>query len=143
MTLISTTQQISDHLRQGKATIAVIGLHPDTSRAAHYVPEYLYRRGFRVLAVNPVLAERGEAFFGCQAAAHLADLGEPVDIVLIFRRSDKVAEHLEDILSLSPRPRLVWMQQGIRDPHTAAALTAQGIDVVQDRCIMVDHRSLT
>lgn len=63
--------------------------------------------------------------------------------MLIFRHSDKVHEHLADILSLSPRPRLVWMQLGIRDDKTAQALTAAGIDVVQDRCIMVDHRALT
>lgn len=143
MTLVTTTQQLSEHLRPEGATIAVIGFHPDTSRAAHYVPEYLHRRGFRVLPINPALAQRGEEYFGHKAAAQLADLNEAVDIVLIFRRSDKVAGHLDDILSLSPRPRLVWMQQGIRDPKTAATLVDAGIDVVQDRCMMVDHRSLT
>ena len=143
MTLLSQPQDLAAHLRPEGATIAVIGFHHDTSRAAHYVPEYFYRRGYRVLPVNPALAERGEEFFGHPAVAHLADLTTPVDIVVVFRRSDKVHEHLGDILSLSPRPRLVWMQQGIRDPQTAGTLTEAGIDVVQDRCMMVDHRSLT
>ncbi|WP_261663679.1 CoA-binding protein [Deinococcus sp. Marseille-Q6407] len=143
MTLLSSPQELAAHLRPEGATIAVLGFHRDPSRAAHYVPEYLYRRGFRIIPVNPALTESGEEYFGCPAAAQLSDIQVPVDIVLIFRRSDKVHEHLDDILSLNPRPRLVWMQQGIRDPQTAAALNAAGIDVVQDRCMMVDHRSLT
>ncbi|MDO4263785.1 MAG: CoA-binding protein [Deinococcus sp.] len=143
MTLLSAPQDLAAHLRSEGATVAVIGFHRDPSRAAHYVPEYLYRRGFRVIPVNPALAESGEEFFGCPAAAQLSDIQVPVDIAVIFRRSDKVHEHLSDLLALTPRPRLVWMQQGIRDPQTAAALTGVGIDVVQDRCIMVDHRSLT
>lgn len=143
MTLLSSAQDLAAHLRPEGANVAVIGFHRDPSRAAHYVPEYLHRRGFRVIPVNPALAGSGEEFFGSPAAAQLADITVPVDIVVVFRRSDKVHGHLDDILSLSPRPRLVWMQQGIRDPQTAAVLTEVGIDVVQDRCIMVDHRSLT
>lgn len=143
MTLLNSAPELAAHLRREGATVAVIGFHRDPSRAAHYVPEYLHRRGFRVIPVNPALAETGEEFFGSPAAARLADITVPVDIVVIFRRSDKVYLHLEDLLALNPRPRLVWMQQGIRDPQTAATLSEAGIDVVQDRCMMVDHRSLT
>ena len=143
MTLISRPQDLAAHLQPEGATIAVIGFHRDPSRAAHYVPEYLDRQGFQVVPVNPALAATGETFFGRPVVAQLTDIAGPVDIVVVFRRSDKVCEHLGDILALRPPPRLVWMQQGIRDPQTAAALTAGGIDVVQDRCIMVDHRSLT
>lgn len=122
--------------------IAVVGFHPDPMKPAHYVPEYLYRQGYSVIPVNPALAARGESFFGQRAVSTLAEIGTPVDVVEIFRRSDKVGLHLADILNMQPLPRVVWMQQGIRDEATARALTERGIDVVQDRCMLADHRAL-
>lgn len=122
--------------------VAVVGFHRDPMKPAHYVPEYLHRQGYTVLPVNPALAARGETFYGQKTYARLADIGTPVDIVEVFRRSDRVHEHLDDILAMQPRPKVVWLQLGIRDDATADALTAQGIEVIQDRCMLADHRAL-
>ncbi|MGE3636518.1 MAG: CoA-binding protein [Sandaracinaceae bacterium] len=132
-----TRERIEPVLRNAK-TIAVLGAHVEPSRPACYVPEYLAAQGYRVIGVNPRFA--GRSAFGHPMVATLAEIGEPVDIVDVFRRSSDVAAHLEEILAMRPLPRTVWLQLGIRDEATADALIAQGIDVVQDRCTLADHR---
>jgi len=121
-------------------TIAVLGAHPVTSRPASYVPAYLHHSGYRILPVNP--GKLGQTLWNEPVRATLAELGEPVDIVDVFRRSDLLMGHLDDILAMSPRPRLVWLQQGITSQPFADALLAAGIDVVQNRCTLADHRRL-
>jgi uncharacterized protein len=121
-------------------SIAVLGAHSDPSRAAHYVGVYLREQGYRVVPVNA--GHVGQELFGAPVKAALAELGEPIDIVDVFRRADKLGEHLDDILSMSPRPKVVWLQAGIRNDSFAAALAAAGIAVVQDRCTMAEHRRL-
>jgi uncharacterized protein len=139
MTILTETTAVVDLLREAK-TIAVIGFHRDPTKPAHYVPEYLHRQGYKIIPVNPALAERGESYFGNKAVAHLSDIAEPVDVVEIFRRSDKVKDHLEDILGMPSLPGAVWMQEGIRDDAVAARLSLAGMQVVQDRCMLADHR---
>ena len=141
MTLIEQTPDIVNVLTSNNV-IAVIGFHRDSMKPAHYVPEYMHRQGYTVIPVNPALAERGESFFGCKAVSSLAEITTPVDVVEVFRRSDRVHEHLNDILSMNPLPRVVWLQLGIRDDEVARQLTERGIDVVQDRCMLADHRAL-
>ncbi|MPY67286.1 CoA-binding protein [Deinococcus sp. SDU3-2] len=141
MTLLESTPDVIRVLQENKV-VAVVGFHPDPMKPAHYVPEYLHRQGYTVIPVNPALAARGESYFGQKAVATLAQIGTPVDVVEIFRRSDKVGQHLDDILAMQPLPRVVWLQLGIRDDRTARALTGRGIDVIQDRCMLADHRAL-
>ena len=141
MTLIEQTPDIVNVLTSNNV-IAVIGFHRDSMKPAHYVPEYMHRQGYTVIPVNPALAGRGESFFGAKAVSTLAEITTPVDVVEVFRRSDKVHEHLDDILSMNPLPRVVWLQLGIRDDEVARQLTERGIDVVQDRCMLADHRAL-
>ena len=119
-------------------TVAVLGIHDDDSRAAYYVPEYLHEHGYRVLGVNPHLA--GRVLFGEPVVGTLAELREPIDLVDVFRRSEWLPEHQADLLAA--RPRVVWMQLGVRHDAVARALEAAGIEVVQDRCTMADHRRL-
>jgi len=121
-------------------TIAVLGLHHEPEKAAFYVPEYLHDEGYRILGVNPRFV--GQTLFGEPVRATLAELREPVDIVDVFRRSEDVPGHLEDILAMSPRPRVVWLQLGIRHDETAHVLEAAGITVVQNRCTLADHQRL-
>jgi predicted CoA-binding protein len=128
---------LEPYLRQAR-TIAVLGAHPDPARAAHFVPEYLRRVGYRVLPVNPLFA--GQELFGERVVAGLEEIGVAVDILDVFRRSSVLMEHLEAILEL--RPKLVWLQSGIRNEAFAARLEQAGIAVVQDRCLMSVHRSL-
>lgn len=141
MTLLESTPDVIRVLTENRV-IAVVGFHPDPMKPAHYVPEYMYRQGYTVIPVNPALAARGESYFGHRAVATLAEIGTPVDIVEVFRRSDKVHQHLDDILAMQPLPRVVWLQLGIRDDRVARALTQRGVDVIQDRCMLADHRAL-
>jgi uncharacterized protein len=138
---LTDPKQIAELLKQAK-TIAVVGFHPDAAKPAHYVPEYLQRRGYRIIPVNPSLAERKESFWGVRAVRTLAEIQENVDVVEIFRRSERVHEHLEDILAMLHRPRWVWLQLGIRNDEMAKTLLEQGINVVQDRCMLSEHRHL-
>lgn len=120
--------------------IAVIGAHPDPHKPANYVPAYLQDQGFDVIPVNP--GYLGEDIFGRKSVATVAEIDESVDVVQIFRRSEKVPEHIDQILALTPRPAVVWMQKGIRNDEVVAKLTDAGLDVVQDRCMMETHQEL-
>ena len=84
----------------------------------------------------------GMTLWGEPVRASLAELDEPVDIVDVFRRSSLLMPHLPDILAMSPQPKLVWLQQGILSRAFADALLEEGIDVVQNRCTLADHRRL-
>jgi predicted CoA-binding protein len=90
--------------------------------------------------VNP--AGVGRSAFGNPFVASLADLGEPIDILDVFRRPELVAGHTAEILAMSPLPRVVWLQLGIRDDAFARTVRDAGITVVQDRCMLADHRRL-
>lgn len=118
--------------------VAVLGAHTDPQRPAHYVPEYLSHHGYRILPVNPRFA--GLILWGEPVRARLDELGEPVDIVDVFRRAEDLPGHIEEILAMKPPPKLVWMQLGIRNDAVAAVLQAAGIEVIQDRCTLADHR---
>lgn len=131
--------QIKATLKNAR-TIAVLGAHHAPSRPAFYVPEYLHAQGYRVLPVNPTLV--GKTLFGEPVRATLAELGEAVDIVDVFRLAELLPGHLPDILAMNPRPKVVWLQLGIRNEVFARALVEAGIDVVQDRCTLADHRRM-
>jgi predicted CoA-binding protein len=123
----------------GSETVAVLGAHPSPGRAAHDVPAYLAAAGYRVLPVNATRA--GQPLFGETIVGTLAALRTPVDIVDVFRPSEALAGHLDDLLAMSPRPRVVWLQLGIRDPAFEAALIEAGVDVVHGACTLADHRA--
>lgn len=139
MAELHTDSQIEAVLR-GARSIAVLGAHDDPSRPACYVPEYLHQQGYRVLPVNPALA--GATLFGETVRARLADLSEAIDIVDVFRRPELLPGHLDDLLAMKHRPRVVWLQLGIRNDAFARDVEAAGIDVVQSRCTLADHRRL-
>jgi predicted CoA-binding protein len=133
--------QTDDELRAflaGARCIAVLGAHVDAEKPAHYVPDYLHRKGYRILPANPVYA--GRTLWGEPVRTSLAEISEPVDVLDVFRRSAQVADHTDEILAL--RPGLVWLQSGIRNDTVARTLEDAGIPVVQDRCLMVEHRRL-
>ena len=134
---IESLPEIRDVLARAR-TIAVLGAHHQPSRPAFYVPDYLYAQGYRVLPVNPTLV--GTTLWGEPVRATLAEIGEPIDIVDVFRLAELLPSHLGDLLAMKPLPRLVWLQLGIRNDAFAEALVAAGIDVVQDRCTLADHR---
>jgi len=121
-------------------TIAVLGVHHEPEKAAFYVPEYLHDEGYRIIGVNPRF--RGRELFGERVLDTLAEIGEPVDLVDVFRRAEVIPQHVEDILAMQPRPKVVWFQLGIKNDEAAQILEAAGITVVQNRCTLADHQRL-
>jgi predicted CoA-binding protein len=123
----------------GARRIAVVGLSPDRFRPSHWVSEYMQRAGYTIVPVHPA----GGTVLGEPVHRDLAGAAAsgPLDIVNVFRRSEHIPALVDDIIAV--QPRLVWLQLGIRNDEAAARLEAAGIPVVQDRCIMVDHRRLS
>jgi uncharacterized protein len=126
-------------LREAR-TVAVLGAKARPAEPAHYVPAYLAREGYRVLPVNPTLV--GSQILGEAVRPTLADLEEPVDVIDVFRRPEYLPGHAGEILKLSWRPAVVWFQLGIRNDAAAERLARAGIRVVQNRCMMPEHRRL-
>ena len=121
-------------------TVAVLGAKARPSEPAHYVPAYLARVGYRVLPVNPTLT--GTTILGAPVLPTLADLPDPVDVIDVFRRPEYLPGHANEILALPWRPAVVWFQLGIRNEVAAERLARAGIRVIQDRCMMPEHRRL-
>lgn len=120
-------------------TIAVLGIKPASQpwQPAYYVPRYLAQSGFEVIPV-PVYFPEVTEILDRPVFRSVRAIGRPVDIVDVFRRAEHLAQHLDDLIAA--RPRAVWLQSGIRHDTLAARLVREGIDVVQDRCLMVEHR---
>jgi predicted CoA-binding protein len=120
--------------------IAVLGIKTEeqSSQPAFYVPEYMQNAGFEIVPV-PVYYPDVTKILGQPVYRKLVDIPGDVDLVNVFRRPQDLAPHLPDILA--KKPRAVWLQLGIRDDAFASALERAGIEVVQNRCIMVDHRA--
>ncbi len=125
-------------LLQRTRRIAVLGIKADPSTDAHRVPRYLQERGMQIVPVNPKL----DRVLGEAAIGSLAELREPVDLVNLFRAVAHVPAHTDEILALEVRPSTVWMQLGIRDEASARRLRQAGIEVVEDRCLMVEYARL-
>jgi uncharacterized protein len=119
--------------------VAVLGIKTErqSDQPAFYVPAYLQSAGMTVIPV-PVYYPDAREILGEPVRRRVADVPGEIDILDVFRRPDDLLPHLGDVLS--KRPKVVWLQSGIRSDAFAHALTAAGIDVVQDRCLMVEHR---
>ena len=116
--------------------IALVGASANPARPSHHVMAFLLARGYRVTPVNPGLA--GQTLLGQPVVARLADLGQPVDMVEIFRQSDAAGGVVDEALALVPPPRFIWMQVGVRDDAAAARAEAAGCVVVMDRCPKIE-----
>jgi hypothetical protein len=125
-------------LLRATKTIAVVGLSPDPARPSHQVALYLRAAGYRIVPVNPkhpdVLGE--PSYPSLTAAAHTCH----IDLVDVFRRSEFVGPIVDEAIAL--KPKLVWLQVGVRDGAACARAEAAGIPCLMDRCLMVDHREL-
>lgn len=128
-------------LLENTRRIAVLGIKTQAQggQAAYYVPEYLQEAGFEIIPV-PVYFPEVTEILGQKVYRTLAEVPAPVDLVNVFRRSKDVAPHLADLLAA--KPKAVWMQLGIADQRVAEELVKHGIDVVMNRCLMVDHQQL-
>ena len=138
---ILTTRDLLRDLLHSTQTIAVLGIKTEaqSGQPAFYVPRYLQNAGFQIIPV-PVYYPDATRILGEQVYRRLVDIPIDIDLVNVFRRSQDVPPHVEDILA--KKPKAVWLQSGIRNDAAAEILAKAGIKVVQDRCLMVDHRSL-
>lgn len=128
-------EQIKNVLRDAK-TIAVVGLSDDPSRPSYGVAKYMQDQGYRVVPVSP----KGGEILGEQAYPDLPSIPFPVDIVDVFRRSEAVGPHVDEAIQTGAK--MVWLQLGIRNDDAASKAHDAGIDVVQDRCIKIEHMRL-
>ena len=136
--ILNSDKQIQALLKQTK-TIAVLGIKTEAQsfQPAFYVPKYMHDRGFKIIPV-PVYYPEATEILGEKVYRKLADIPGEIDMVNVFRRSQDVPPHVDDILAA--KPKAVWMQSGIRNEEAARRLAQAGIKVVQDRCLMVEHR---
>lgn len=120
--------------------VAVLGIKTaESGQPAYYVPEYAQSAGLQVIPV-PVYYPDATEILGEKVYRKVADVPGEVDLVNVFRRPADIPAHLDDILA--KRPRAVWFQSGIRNDAAAERLARAGIDVVQDRCLMVELRGI-
>jgi uncharacterized protein len=139
--LINDSDQIRELLSQTK-TIAVLGIKTEaqSNQPAFYVPKYMQNAGFKIIPV-PVYYPEVTEILGEAVHRTLANIPDEVDMVNIFRRPQDIPPHVDDILA--KKPKSVWLQLGIYHDAAAQRLAEAGIKVVQDRCLMVDHRRLS
>jgi predicted CoA-binding protein len=132
---MTESEQIRELLR-GARTIAVVGLSDDPMRASYDVSDYMQSQGYRVIPVNPRIAES----LGEKSYPTLSDVPEKIDIVNVFRRSEFVGGVVDEAIRL--QLPAIWMQEGVIDEAAAEKARAAGIFVVMDRCILKEHRRL-
>lgn len=120
-------------------TIAMVGASVKPERPSNGVGTYLVKNGYRVIPVNP--GHAGKSLFGELVRENLAEIEDSVDLLNIFRTSGLVGI-VEDALAALPGLKTVWMQQGIADADARALAKKNGLTVIEDRCIAVDHRRL-
>jgi predicted CoA-binding protein len=126
---------------RGARRVAVLGIKTEAAagQPAYYVPQYLQQAGYEIVPV-PVYYPDATEILGEKVYRSVAEVPGEVDLVVVFRRSQDVPPHVDDILAA--KPGAVWMQSGIRHDEAARRLAEAGIRVVQNRCTMVEHRYL-
>lgn len=125
----------------GVKTVAIVGASANPSRPSFFVTKYLAERGYKVFPVNP--GQGGKPIAGLTSYATLADVPEPIDMVDVFRASEHVGQVVADALALTPRPKVIWTQLGVRDDAAAAVAEAAGLQVVMNRCPKIEYARLS
>jgi predicted CoA-binding protein len=124
---------------RGTRRIAVLGIKMESGQPAYYVPAYAKRIGLEIVPV-PVYYPDATEILGERVYRRVADVPGDVDMVNVFRRPRDIPAHVDDIIG--KHPKSVWFQLGIRNEEAAERLARAGIDVVQDRCLMVELQHL-
>jgi hypothetical protein len=127
-------------LRETKS-IAMVGASGNDNRPSYFAFKYLLQRGYRMFPVNP--GQAGKEILGARVHADLAEIGEPVDMVDIFRNSDAAGPIVDAALALSPLPKVIWMQLGVRNDEAAAKAEAAGLTVIMNRCPKIEYGRLS
>ena len=138
--ILTTDAEIAELLRTTKR-IAVLGIKPEdhAGQPAFYVPSYMKQAGCEIVPV-PVYYPEITEILGEKVYRKLSDIPGEIDMINVFRRSKDVFQHVDAIIE--KKPKSVWLQLGIRDDDSAERMAKAGIKVVQDLCLMVEHRAL-
>ena len=138
--LLTDDASIGELLRNVK-TIAVLGIKPESraNQPAFYVPKYMANAGYDIIPV-PVYYPDVTEILGKAVYRDLSQIPGEIDLLNVFRRAEDISKHTLEILS--KRPKAVWFQLGIRNDEVAQRLAEAGIKVVQDLCLMVEHRAM-
>lgn len=122
-------------------TVAVVGASQGDDKPSMFVVKYLTERGYKVFPINPGRA--GQQIAGNVVYAKLADVPEPIDMVDVFRASNAVPKVLDEVLTLSPLPKVFWMQLGVKNDEAAAKAEAAGMTAIMDRCPKIEYGRLS
>jgi hypothetical protein len=127
--------QISSLLKNS-TTIAVVGISDNPERDSYKVAEYLQKQGYKIIPINPAIEE----VLGEKAYSSLNQVSMPVDIVDVFRRSEKVPEVIKE--ALRAKPKAIWLQLGVVNEEASKQAIEKGLIVIMDRCIKIEHNRL-
>ena len=116
--------------------VAVIGMSKNQEKAAHYVPKYLSQNGYNIMPVNPTADE----ILDKKCYPSVEDIPEPIDIVDVFRPSDKVLPVVQQAIKM--KPKVIWLQEGIHNAEAEDLARKEGIKVVFNRCMLAEHQRL-
>ena len=116
--------------------IAVVGMSKHSTKAAHFVPKYLFEQGFDITPINP----NADEILGKKSYPDILSLDHPVDIVDIFRPSEDVLPFVED--AIKKKPKVIWLQEGIHNIEAENLAREHGIDIVFNRCMLAEHQRL-
>jgi uncharacterized protein len=133
-----------DYIRSilnGVKSIAMVGASPVDVRPSYFAFKYLVQRGYDMIPVNP--GHVGKTLLGRPFVASLSEIGRPVDMVEIFRSSQYLLPVVDEALTLTPLPKVIWMQLGGRDDAAAAKAEAAGVKVVMNRCPKIEYGRLS
>jgi predicted CoA-binding protein len=122
-------------------TIAMVGASAKDNRPSYFAFKYLLERGYNMIPINPGLG--GKELLGRKIYGRLAEVPEPIDMIDVFRASKYAVAVVQEALTLSPRPRVIWMQLSIRNDEAAALAEANGMKVVMNRCPKIEYGRLS
>jgi len=129
-----TDEKLKRILQENK-TIAVVGCSRDPQKAAHTVPKYMKEQGYKIIPVNPFADQILEE----KVHKSLSEINKPIDIVNIFRPSEQCLVVKE---AVNLKPKVIWMQLGIRNEEAAQLAEKNGIEVIMDKCFFIEHKNL-
>ena len=140
---ISTLRDVLGHCR----TLAVVGLSPQWHRPSYFAAKYMQSHGYRIVPVNPLVAREGGSILGercfasvVEAAQAIAAQGGHIDMVDCFRKSDDIPPLAEEAIAIGAR--CLWLQLGVTNEEAAERAEAAGLQVIQNRCVKIEHARL-
>ncbi len=122
-------------------TVAMIGASPQNVRPSYFVFKYLLERGYDMIPINP--GQVGRSLLGKPFVKSLEDIDRPIDMIDMFRSSEHAIPIVDAALALSSKPKVIWMQLGVRNDEAAAKAEAAGIKVVMNRCPKIEYGRLS